>query len=127
MANSQEHKEKMARKKARVWDTLFIPVDGKLSRALIAQYQLRNPGAALPIHPSIRAFDRLRVAVPASINRHTGKPHEHRREITRRSDAAALVDANRIKRASWIKSNRMHMPDGVIGFSRTRKFIGSAA
>lgn len=54
MANSQAHKDKMARK-AKKRDRDF--------RNLVGRIGMKG--------------------VPASINRHTGKPHEHRREIAR--------------------------------------------
>ena len=72
------------RAKSRRGETGFTPVTGKRSRALVAQFQLRNPGAPLPVSPGMRSYDLLRVAPPANINRNTGKPHEHRAERARR-------------------------------------------
>lgn len=54
MANSQQHKDKMARKSKQ--------------RDLNYRNQIGRIGM---------------VGVPSRINRHTGKPHEHRREIAR--------------------------------------------
>ena len=87
--NSDKHKAKMAAKKARVQVVGFTPIDGKRSRVLIAQFHMLHPGKPLPIHPDDRRYDMLRVKPVASINRHTGKPHEHRREIARNLGRAA--------------------------------------
>lgn len=75
---------KIASNIARPDDTGFEVVKGKLSNALCLQWQMQNPGKVLPIPSEVRKFDLQRVKVPAGINRHTGKPHEHRREIARR-------------------------------------------
>ncbi len=39
-----------------------------------------NPGRHRKIHKPVRRYG----FTPANINRHTGKPHEHKREIARR-------------------------------------------
>jgi hypothetical protein len=46
---------------------------------------LTSPALAtnLPIGPGVRTTAR-KLSLPASINRHTMKPHEHKREIARR-------------------------------------------
>lgn len=80
---SEAHKAKMAMKKARVWEAGFTPVSGKRSDAMVARWQLANPGKMVPLPAGIVAYDKLRVSTPANINRHTGKPHEHKREIDR--------------------------------------------
>lgn len=76
---------KIAANIARPDSTGFQVVRGKRSAALCLQWRMSNPGRPLPILPSVRKFDLMRVKTPASINRHTGKPHEHRREIARRA------------------------------------------
>ena len=86
---SETHKAKMAAKKARVQEVGFTPIAGKLSRALVARWQINHPGQSLPILPSVRRYDLQRVKPAASINRHTGNPHEHRREIARNLGRAA--------------------------------------
>lgn len=42
-----------------------------------------------PYGPGTRRYGPRGPFVPASINRHTGKPHEHQREIARRLRQAA--------------------------------------
>lgn len=41
--------------------------------------------------------DQPTAATSANINRHTGKPHEHRREIARRARQASSGDKGRVE------------------------------
>lgn len=58
----------------------------------------RPKGKGRTVRMGYRHYDRL----PAGINRHTGKPHEHRREIARRTtnpgtpERAAAIAAARV-------------------------------
>lgn len=36
------------------------------------------------IGPGVRSYPSRMIGYPANINRHTGEPHEHKREIARR-------------------------------------------
>ena len=70
MPNSETHKAKMAIKRVR--------------RALPAgRYISATSSKRLGNYLVSRTLYKACNAVPASINRHTGKPHEHRREIAR--------------------------------------------
>lgn len=70
MTNSTQHKEKMAAKKARN----LLPT-GHYATAITK----KRLGNYLVSRSTYKACN----APVASINRHTGKPHEHRREIAR--------------------------------------------
>lgn len=78
------HRAKMASKKAARGkiEIGFTPVRGALSDKLVHAAKLR--GDPILPHKSMREYDRFRVSVAASINRRTGKPHLHQREIARR-------------------------------------------
>lgn len=86
--NSEKHVTKMlAKKTARLTMVCgFTPVSGKISDILVTQAKMN--GRPIVPSPAMRRYDTARVSTPASINRRTGKPHEHRREIARRLAAA---------------------------------------
>ena len=44
-------------------------------------------------------YRRVRPSLPASVNRHTGEPHEHKREIARRRRQAERARVRRWERA----------------------------
>lgn len=52
-----------------------------------------------PVHGSGRRpyYTRM-VGVPANINRHTGKPHEHKREIARRQRQLARLQVEAMRK-----------------------------
>lgn len=74
--NSDKHKAKMAAKKARN----LLPT-GRYASAT-SKKRLGNYLVSRTLYKACNA-------PPASINRHTGKPHEHRREIARNLSRAA--------------------------------------
>ena len=78
MANSQQHKDRMSMKEQR---RALRP--GRYASAASTK-RLGNYGVSRSAYKACNA-------VPASINRHTGKPHEHRREIARNLKRAAKV------------------------------------
>lgn len=87
--HSAEHKARMAHKAAARLTVRsgFTPISGKRTDALVLRAKMNGRTNLLPAD-RIR-FDRIAVAMPANINRHTGKPHEHRAEIARRVRQAA--------------------------------------
>lgn len=68
----------------------YIPM---LAAALLAGPSLASVTAALPTvnetGPGRRRYGSRMIGYPAGINRHTGQPHEHRREMARRVRQAA--------------------------------------
>lgn len=68
-----------------------------------------KPKRARRIAPTGRRY-RNAPWLPASVNRHTGKPHEHKAEIARRARQEARVEENRQARGG----------SGLLGFSRSR-------
>lgn len=68
----------------------------------------RPKGKRRTVRAGYGYYDRL----PAGINRHTGQPHEHAREIARRKRQAERIAANREARAD------RHCPQG---FGRSRR------
>lgn len=80
-----EHKKRMAARaeKRASQHAGWTPVNGKRCDALKARYALIHGTRNTPLFPDIIRHNALRYAVPASINRRTMKPHEHKREIAR--------------------------------------------
>lgn len=70
--NSEQHRKKMAGK--------YDPVSGSYFYVAARAAKRTNP---YRLRPSVTWFAG-KPWVPASINRRTGKPHEHKREIARR-------------------------------------------
>ena len=67
----------------------FINLAAALSSGMAAMPDLGTTsyGPGVRRYPKHRSWD----FVPAGINRHTGKPHEHKREIARRKRQAGRV------------------------------------
>lgn len=77
----------------------------------------RPKGKRRTVRAGYGYYDRL----PAGINRHTGQPHEHAREIARRKRQAERIDANRHARAMREYHKRPHnavVPAPNIGLTR---------
>lgn len=74
--HSEAHRDKMAAKKAR---NLLAP--GNYASATSTRRRAN--------YVVSRSAYKACTGTPASINRHTGKPHEHRREIARRARQSA--------------------------------------
>lgn len=79
----------------------------------LASSAMAAPLAAVPVHPepdakprrprpkgkrSSRAGYRIYDRLPAGINRHTGRPHEHEREKSRRLRQECVAELNRANR-----------------------------
>ena len=59
----------------------FAAAAGAVSLAHDPSYELLS---SRPVGPGRRSYRSRMVGFPANINRHTGEPHEHKREIARR-------------------------------------------
>jgi hypothetical protein len=77
------HKAKMKRKAARVLVAGIVPMEDKRFAAARLNARLQGKGITFNHSSAWRLLDRGFSI--AQVNRHTGKPHEHRREIARRT------------------------------------------
>lgn len=58
---------------------------GSYAYSLIDMFNIMEPiYTTRRIGPGVRSYPSRMIGYPANINRHTGEPHEHKREIARR-------------------------------------------